>query len=740
MISKNLFFKLIKQDLKRRIWCPILIFVACFLSLEVRMLMSMEEFVRYPNRHSYSLTLYIREYFFGREALIMSIVVCMAAFLCGLSGYAYLHSKVQIDLYHSLPVSRARFFWARYVSGVMQFCIPFVLNVMICTGIAAGRKVVTAETVLAIISFIGIQMTIFVLAYSVAVIAAGLTGNMIIGILGTGVLFLYSTVLGLLKYLMAARFYDTYKVYENRGNFIFDGSIWSFSPLSMIIKFFSSPTNTTMAEAQKFFTYDTSYVGVLLIAAVLYSLAAYLIFMKRASEAAGRPIAFRIAEPVIKTMVVLPFSFLSGFFFCAMSSRSDADTWFVFGVIFGFTVLCILMEIIYRLSLRGALMHKKQFLFNAVCTALVFVVFRYDVTGYDTYVPADSQLQSCAVSISDLIPLGQEIRVNEFGMHYLSPGEYRMANMELQGNPSVMELARKAAKEQLAFRYFDYYEGIEESPEYMETLERQDNYRWIDFGYKLSNGKTLYRTYVIDIADPDTLRLLSEIFEDYNYKLASTPLFNDSWNLTFDAVRCESNFRSEDITLTPQMQSELIGVYQKEYMKLTLDTIINTPPVGSVDFLFRDKNEEMLYTSYSGKMYVYPQFTETLALIKEYGIDMQERLNAEDVAVIRVKKQNLYSNSYYHRVYYGTYERRNEMYTSVENDAVEYTDQEQIQEILDNIVSDSFIWMARGYADYYDERYLVTIQFEKSDLMYSYATHCFLKGQLPAFIQSEKNL
>ena len=144
-------------------------------------------------------------------------------------------------------------------------------------------------------------MIIFVLAYSVAVIAAGLTGNMIIGILGTGVLFSYSAVLGLLKYLMAARFYDTYKVYENRGNFIFDSSIWNFSPLSMIIKFFSSPTNTTMAEAQKFFTYDTSYVGVLLIAAVLYSLVAYLIFMKRASEAAGKPIYSSIAEPVIKT-------------------------------------------------------------------------------------------------------------------------------------------------------------------------------------------------------------------------------------------------------------------------------------------------------------------------------------------------------------------------------------------------------------------------------------------------------
>ena len=45
MISKNLFFKLIKQDFKKRIWCPILIFVICFLGLEVRMLMNMEGFI-----------------------------------------------------------------------------------------------------------------------------------------------------------------------------------------------------------------------------------------------------------------------------------------------------------------------------------------------------------------------------------------------------------------------------------------------------------------------------------------------------------------------------------------------------------------------------------------------------------------------------------------------------------------------------------------------------------------------
>lgn len=124
MISKNLFFKLIKQDFKKRIWCPILIFVICFLGLEVRMLMNMEGFIRNPSARPYDIATYIREYFFGREALIMSIMVCLVAFLCGISGYAYLHSKVQIDLYHSLPVSKSQFFWQDICQEFCSFSFP----------------------------------------------------------------------------------------------------------------------------------------------------------------------------------------------------------------------------------------------------------------------------------------------------------------------------------------------------------------------------------------------------------------------------------------------------------------------------------------------------------------------------------------------------------------------------------------------------------------------------------------
>lgn len=733
MTSKNLFFKLIRQDFKKRIWCPILIFIAYFLSLEVRLLMELEQYLKYPDEHSYDVVTLVREYFFGRDAAMMSIVTCAAAFLCGISGYAYLHSKTQLDTYHSLPVSRSQLFWSKYLSGILQFFLPFVLHVLICAGIAAGRDAITIETVPSMISYIALLLVVFVLAYSVSVMTVALTGNIIISILGTGVLFAYSTILAILTNVLFDRFFDTYITY---GKGWISEKIWRFSPLSMLLRLFLRPDNITMEAAKKFYKYDTSYVWVLVLAAVIYSLAAYFIYRKRASEAAGKSIAFCAVEPVIKTMIVIPFSFFVAVFFSEISSDTVSDRWFLFGLIFGFVVLCILMEIIFRLDIRGALMHKKQFLFNAVCTTLMFVVLRYDVAGYDTYVPADTQLQSCAVSIHQLMPQSQNIQVNEFGFHFLDAEDYRMANMEMQGNPSVMELARKAAKEQLTYRYFDYYEGIEESPEYIETLNRQENYRSIAFGYKLLNGKTIYRDYYIDIADADTRKLLADIFGDYNYKLGSTPLFNDSWNIAFDEVRCESNFKRAEIKLTADKQARLVETYQKEYMELTLDTIMNVVPVGTLDFVTKSRNGKG-YTSYSGEMFVYPQFVETIALLREYGFDLDERLTANDVETISVRK-NEYDTKpsyYYHAASRNSVaESVDYMADSSEPDPVEYTDKEQIQQILDCIVSDGLsLWQISSFANYLDKQYIVGVEYNVDDSVYS--SYYFIEGQLPDFVK-----
>lgn len=740
MTSKNLFFKMVRQDFRKRVWCPILIFITYFLGLEVRLLMTMDKYLKAAGRHSHGEYYYdgfrdaatfVRESFFGRGAAEISVVTCAVALLCGISGFAYLHSRTQLDTYHSLPVSRTQLFWSRYVSGILQFFFPFVIHTLICAGIAAGRGAFSMGTVPALTSYIGLELVIFVTAYAVAVLAVVLTGNIIVSILGTIILFAYSTIIDLLTSLLFDRFFETYITYGNRIDLGLSEKIWCFSPMSMLLRLFSRPDNLTMEAAKKFYKYDTSYVWVMIAAAVIYSLAAYILYRKRASEAAGGSIAFRAAEPVIKTLIVIPFSFFVAVFFGEISPDAASDSWFLFGLIFGFALLCILLEIIFRLDIRGALMHKKQFLFNAACTALLFVVLRYDMTGYDTYVPADAQLQSCAVSIHQLMPLTQDAQVSEFGFHHLGAAEYCMANMELQGNPSVMELARKAAKEQLTCRYFDYYEGIEESPEYIETVSRQEHYRPIAFGYKLLNGKVIYREYNIDIANEDTLRLLADIFADYDYKLGSTPLFNDSWNIAFDAVRCESNFKRADIKLTADMQARLIGTYQKEYTGLALDTVMNVIPAGAIDFATKSRGGNG-YTSYSGKMLVYPQFVETIALLREYGFDMEETLTADDVEMIRVRK-NVYSGS-------SRYVTESVPYIYMDDEAetvaAEYTDKEQIQQILDSIVSDGLSWQVSGFANYLDKQYYIEIRYDTEDSTYS--DYSFIEGKIPDFVKLSK--
>lgn len=714
MTSKNLFFKLIKQDFKRRIWYPILAFITYFLFLEVILLLKLERLIRFPKAYSYDAITYVKDYFFGENAAKIAIIVCISAFLCGISNYAYLHSKIQIDTYHSLPVSRTQLFWSKYLTGILQFLLPFVIHVFICAGLAAGRDAFCTETVFSMLSYIGILLIVFILAYSAAVIAVELTGNIIISILGTVVLFSYSMIIAVLMHLLSERFYDTYIVYGSQENIVND-KVWCFSPLSMIWQLFCNPDPSA---AEGVFRYNTSYLWILIIGAVFYSLAAYFIYLKRASESAGKSIAFGALEPVIKTICVIPASLFVAIFFGELSTNSNNEKWFLFGLVFGFTLLCILLEIIFRMDLRGAFMHKKQFLFNAACTALIFTVFRNDVLGYDTYVPADTQLHSCAVSISYLFPLSQRIGYSNGDSTYLSASEYRMKNMEIQGNPSVMELARKAAKEGLTYQKFDYYDGIEETPEYIEAAERQSSYRTISFGYKLLNGKILYREYIIDIAKEDTLELLAEIFNDYDYKLGATPLFQDGWNTSFNILKCESNYKEKELALTPEKQAKLLETYQKEYMKLTLDTVMNTIPTGLITFESRTKQNTYYYENYTDEMFVYPQFTETIALIKEYGFDMEEKLTPDEIEYIIVIGPHIDSQK---------------MDVSVdESQKTKYTDKEQIQQILDNIINDDFFWQTAQYANYYNKKYTINVRAVEDGSSFQYK---FIKDQIPDFIR-----
>lgn len=728
MISKKLFFKLIKQDLKKRIWCPLILSIVYFLVLEVNMLRVIENITAFPNRYTYTISTYINDYFFGTYIAAIAIVVCFTAFVCAISGFSYLHSKVQLDIYHSLPVSRSQLFWSRYVSGILLFLIPFVVHVLICAGIVIARGEFYTNTIVAILNYVGVELIIFVLTYSVSVLAVILTGYIILSILGSIILFSYSFIIAVLVNALFDRFFHTFALYyASSAEYILTDGILGISPLAMIKRLFTDPNETIIAD-ERFYKYNPDCIWVLVVAAIVYTVIAYIAYLKRASEAAGKAIAFSAAEPVIKTLIVIPAAFFSGIFFNLLLINNNPDGWFMFGLVFGYIIFACLIEIIFRMDIRGIWMHKKQFVFNAICTALMFIILKNDVLGYNTYVPADSQIQSCAVSIESLMPLEYIVDLPEYkGVYYVSANEYRMRTMEMQGNPSVMELARLAAKNGLRYTQYHYYDGIEQDPEYCATMEREQSYRGISFAYKLKDGKTVYRRYVIDIADTNTLKLLMNIFNDPSYKIGSIPLFGDGWDKEYNIVICTNNWdTSTTIELSAKQRSALLDAYQSEYMALTLRTVMDTCPIGTVRFLCDRNSTDTMYNSDTDTMLVYPQFEKTIALLKEYGFDMEATIHLDEVSGICVTKNE-------NRAVAG----QSSTETTIPEDlTIEYTDKEEIQQILNCILRGDLYWPIQNYTNFYDTRYDVYLKHEDyvSDLYKYY----FKIGEIPEFIVSDE--
>ena len=110
MTSGNLFFKLLIQDFRKRIWCPICIFILDFLMLEVVFLLKAEDILRYQKTYQYPVSYYLSDIFFANNCISpMMIMTIVSAIVCGISGYVYLHNRAQLD-YYIAPIMLQAFF------------------------------------------------------------------------------------------------------------------------------------------------------------------------------------------------------------------------------------------------------------------------------------------------------------------------------------------------------------------------------------------------------------------------------------------------------------------------------------------------------------------------------------------------------------------------------------------------------------------------------------------------------
>ncbi|MCD8221838.1 MAG: ABC transporter permease [Clostridiales bacterium] len=748
MTSGNLLFKLMKEDCKGRIWAIALTALGsifCYPVMAALLANNMNNYLSYEK----ALKIYTQNVTalldFGGGATVMWMLA--AALICGMSSFAYLNSKSKVDFYHSIPVRREKIYLANYINGVLFQVIPYVVSMGLAVMIAAGNGVAVGLLIPLVVRSCVLNLIYFLLIYSTVVIAGMLTGNIVVEFFGAMVFLFYMPVFFSVLQGCYSTFFRTFYSAGSEQQFFENGS--RISPIMEYIY-----------QIERYGE-GGSVIGAAMIALVISVVLAVLgalLYQRRPSEAAGKAMAFRVSRPIVRIPICLLSGLAVGLLFWTMQNSAG---WMIFGAVCGVVISHCVMEIIYHFDFKKLFSHKIQMVGCAVVSIVVLSVFQTDRLGYDTWLPEESQIKETAIQISllnDWVSYGSITYTEEQGYYwestyyYNTPGVLEPGRMSCGKIPEVLSIAASGIRQTMERKQEKtYYDADEETEEtaaaataviggadgptsiFLAGKESEEDpvQEWGGTGnvtvrYGLTNGRQVYRTYYMSLAD--VIADVDAVYQDPGYLAATFPVMERTADemgiVRYREAEGEAEFDLPD--LTEAEKEELLTTWQREYAELTMEKMADDVPIGLIQFstkeyeaalewLAQPENKRYGYRedlSYRDYYPVYACFTDTIALLEKHGITPGGYWN-------HLKLNSVIVYDYDSNYEYGV-------------KSVEIRDPKQLEQ-LRGILKD----MNRKYYDgmYTPDPIDATVRYEKEDGTEGYRGMCFPKGQVPEFVK-----
>ncbi len=631
MTSRVSFPKLIIETLRRHT-AAVLITVLGFFIHIVTFFMSVQNALNSTYIEDYT----IEELVGGQNPAISRIAenlfdLCSPKFAYGVFAMAlgaylafdffrYMHSKRETDFYDSMPIRRQTWFKALFTSCFLLF---FVLSAL-TTAIEVGIIFSTGYGSLAILQTILwnyiCMLGAFLVAWFTTALAMIMTGHSIIAFLSLGVFACYvPLILANLLPTYCARFFDTYVYREPNPN------IYYFSPVTVVYKMTDSWQEWNIKE-------HWTYIIGCFILAILVGTIAYVLFLRRPSETAGRAMAFEKANDVIRFMIIIPLTLYAGLFLEEMATMTSM-AWLIFGILFGGFLLHGIMECIFQFDIKALLTKKKQlFATFIICIAFVFV-FWIDLFKYDEYIPDAEDVKIVKID-SNLF--------GHMNIEWDSERDWIQGDLVKDAIAVVREIKEC------------------EIPSDDEIYYKENNFYNIKITYVMKNGREVKRDYSFDasIASEN----LSKLYANEDVKDDYCVLYNiDKENI--QGISVNNGINGMDLDLTKEELNQFIDIYLKEYSKLQLKDALSDIKQYEINVSFQSEN--MKYPT-AERYYVYSSFTKSIAFLKEKGVKSFQE--SEDA---RITNMEIFGNKY----------EDTHMYVS---------DLEQLKELKPYLILDSF--------------------------------------------------
>ncbi len=632
MTSRNSFFNLLKEDFRRRLWTFILASLVFFGTFPIVFTMMLQSWVTNYTDNEFltkaqgleRIANYISE--FTAPNIWLAVVTCIGAVICGVSGFAYLHSKKQMDFYHSLPVKREQLFAVRFVNGLLIYAIPYLISILyvylICTvfGVMSTRIFTDA-----LVGFFWNLMG-YIILYLSTIIAMILTGKMVIAFFGIVVLNAYAPAIYGLALLLQESFFVTIHTRSMDWEDVIFNTKW-LSPFSFYIDMIAGVYDETTSIPLELLSF--------VVMAVVLGVMALWLYKKRPSEKADIAMSFKISEPIIRILIAIPVGIVAGLLLFAVQYDLDenlAIVWLVLGSILGAFIAHGIIESLYQGDVKKCLSHKVQMGATIVVAIITPLLFYYDVFGYDSYIPKKEEIAHMAVASSDL-RFGGSYFDEEGG--WVSAEEFALKEMQVTNFDAMYELAEFLSKEISEHRtgnffgYNRYYGNLNtELVSYSEYVIQ----------YTLKDGSKVTREYYYNIYA--ILDLIERIYAEEEFRTAIHPLFClEKTNLELKAISCYSQNSPTTHTITAKQNIEaLLATYRKELLALTFKELQETVAIGAMDIEYVIYYDDGLVRTENGETFlIYPSMKETIALIKSNGYTMQSITEMDTVEKLTIR-------------------------------------------------------------------------------------------------------
>lgn len=696
MTSRSLFFKYMKENTKQRIWNLALVLLLCFFTFPVTTALWSSTAFRPENLNSSlpaDLALAQAQRDFTRDMLRMysmkggalAFMLTIAAVVLAASGFAYLHSKKKTDFYHSLPIRREMLYAVTCLNGFLYMAVAY-LGFLTVAAVMIRVKGVPFDWGSLYLASVE-HLCFFALVYMTAILSMLLTGNLVVGLLGTGVLFSWGPVICM---TISAYFLEYFTTFYGDDSFLLALSEWT-SPVGWYVKACMSSQPGRMA------------LWAMLAAAVLFLLG-MLLYRRRPSEAAGHAMAFPITEPIIRFLIAVPSSLLLGAMFHLVMCE---DGWTVFGLVCGLLLVSCIIEIIYHFDFKSLFAHKRQLLVSAVFVGVVFAVFRFDLFGYDRYLPATEKLASGGIYCDLLDPDATsqyhstvEYTEGWYGVTFDAMPSSTLADQMQISDDQGLELLHTIAAQGVhdAAQARDRF--LRGGGRSYDVEEDDAAFHNVTIAWHLRNGRTVYRSYRVNVSG--VRAALEAVYDLDAYKTAMYPVLS----LTADDV-AGINYKEEDecshVKLSgADMKASLLAAYQEELQALTSETRAREMPIAEIQFKTNEnqaliqklRDEGGNYTLFNHYYYypIYPSFTKTIALLRACGVEVGGMVTPEKTASITLSYQGVSVSEEEMAPADTELGQRQRKYLSDDRRAMlTVTDPEQIREILAASASRSIV-------------------------------------------------